>query len=425
VNRFFVASLQRRAGNLDYQVSVFHQYSNLHYTPDPAGDLVYLGVASDTLRSNTANGVQLDSSYKLNATHTVRFGGGYTRQTTESNNTVGLFPVDADGNQNSTDPLTIIDDSSKLGQIYSIYLQDEWHIDPRLTVNYGLRFDRVSAFVNEQQLSPRLNMAYKLTDDTSVHTGYARYFTPPPQELASQSSINLYANTTNAPEIAVQDNVKSERTHYFDVGIVTKATPNLTLSADAYYKKIRNLIDEGQFGAALILSPFNYDQGYAQGIELSSIYTNKQWTAYANFAYQKAQGKNIISSQSLFGADELAYIANHYIYLDHDQTYTVSAGMSYKFGASRLSGDAIFGTGLRRDGADGVPNGDHLPAYTVFNGTLIHSFGKTAVGKLDGRVGVLNIFDKSYELRDGTGVGVGAPQWGVRRTFFTALALSF
>jgi hypothetical protein len=38
---------------------------------------------------------------------------------------------------------------------------------------------------------------------------------------------------------------------------------------------------------------------------------------------------------------------------------------------------------------------------------------------------VLNIFDKSYELRDGTGVGVGAPQWGVRRTFFTALALSF
>jgi outer membrane receptor protein involved in Fe transport len=430
VNRFFIGALQRTAGNLDFQASIFHQYSNLHYTPDAVGDLVYLGVASDTLRSNSANGVQLDASYKLNPAHTLRFGGGYTAQTTESNNTVGVFPADSSGNQTSNLPFTIVDDSSKLGQIFSLYLQDEWHIDSKFTVNYGARFDHVNAFIDEQQISPRLNMAYALTEATSVHAGYSRTFTPPPQELASQKSVSLYADTTNQAAVTTDDNVRAERAHYFDVGIVNKVNANLTVSADTYYRSIRNLIDEGQFGQALILSPFNYDKGYAQGIELSSIYTDKHWTGYLNLTYQKAQGKDIVSGQALFGQNELAYIANHYIYLDHDQTYTMSGGASYVFGSNRISGDAIFGTGLRRTAenvnpADIIPNGDHLPAYAVVNATFIHSWNKTPFGDLQGRVGVLNVFDKSYELRDGTGVGVGAPQWGVRRTFFAALSLSF
>ena len=50
---------------------------------------------------------------------------------------------------------------------------------------------------------------------------------------------------------------------------------------------------------------------------------------------------------------------------------------------------------------------------------------KTAHGQLDGATGILNLFDKTYELRDGTGVGVGAPQWGIRRTFFGSVSLSF
>ena len=84
---------------------------------------------------------------------------------------------------------------------------------------------------------------------------------------------------------------------------------------------------------------------------------DKHWTDYLNLAYQKAQGKNIVSGQSLFAPDELAYIANHYIYLDHDQTYTVSGGQSYRFGDNRVSGDVIYGSGLRRTPDDGAPNG--------------------------------------------------------------------
>jgi hypothetical protein len=37
---------------------------------------------------------------------------------------------------------------------------------------------------------------------------------------------------------------------------------------------------------------------------------------------------------------------------------------------------------------------------------------------------VINVMDKRYEIRDGTGVGVGAPQFGPRRGLFFGLSKS-
>ncbi|MGJ7530521.1 TonB-dependent receptor [Variovorax sp. GB1P17] len=423
--RFVALSFQKTVGALDYQVSAFHQYSNLHYIPDGAGDLIYNGVASDTLRSNSSNGLQADASYKASDSHTLRFGGAYTRQTTRSINAVNVFPVDDSGAQVGNTPMLINDNSSKVGQLASLYVQDEWRIDPKLTFNYGLRYDSVDAFTKEHQWSPRLNLAYKLSDDTALHAGYARYFTPPPQELASQQSINLYAGTTNQPAVPTSDPVKAERTHYFDLGVDHKVNANLSLSADVYYKNITNLLDEGQFGQALILSPFNYDKGFARGLELSARYNDEHWSAYANFAYQKAMGKDIVSSQSLFGTDELAYIANHYVYLDHDQTYTLSGGASYRFGDNQVSGDLIFGSGLRRTPDGGAPNSAALPHYAVVNAAYSHTWKDASGGDIVGRIAVLNLFDKSYLLRDGTGVGVGAPQYGTRRSLYVSMTTHF
>jgi outer membrane receptor protein involved in Fe transport len=424
-NQFVAASLQKTIDKLDFQLSVFHQYSDLHYTPDAVGDLIYNGVASDTLRSNTANGVQLDASYKLTDAHTLRFGGMYTRQRTRSVNAVNVFTVDDDGNQTSSDPTLIHDNSSKTGQLASLYLQDEWRLDPKLTFNYGLRYDGVDAYTREHQFSPRLNLLYQATPATAIHAGFARYFTPPPQELASQSSINLYSGTSNQAEVATSDAVRAERTSYYDVGISQKVSGNLSLSADAYYKSIRNLLDEGQFGQALILSPFNYATGYARGLELSARYNDAHWLGYLNFAYQKAQGQNIVSGQSLFGAAELAYIANHYVYLDHDQTYTVSGGLSYKFGDNRVGTDMIFGSGLRNTPDGGAPNSSALPSYTVVNASYSHTWIEPEGKNVEARLSVLNVFDKSYLLRDGTGIGVGAPQYGLRRSLYASVTKRF
>ena len=426
VNRFVVVSLQKSLGDgLSYQASAFHQYSELHFTPDPVGDLVFNGVASDTLRSNSADGLQFDIADKLNSSHTLRSGLAYTHQRTQSNNTVGVFPTNADGSQRGTDPLSIVDNAGKSGQLYSLYLQDEWHITAPLTLNYGLRYDKVAAFTQENQWSPRLNLAYKLSPATALHAGFSRYFTPPPQELAAQSSIDKYANTSNQAQVAISDNARAERSDYYDIGVSQQLSSKLTLSADAYYKRIRNLLDEGQFGQALILSPFNYEKGYARGLELSAVYSEKNWGGYLNLSTQKAQAKHIVSGQSLFAPDELAYIAQHDIYLDHDQKYTVSGGAHYHFGDSQLSGDLLYGSGLRMTPEGGAPNSGSLPAHATVNFALTHNWKSSPAGNLEGRIALLNAFDKAYLLRDGSGVGVGAPQYGQRRTLYAGVSLSF
>jgi outer membrane receptor protein involved in Fe transport len=81
--------------------------------------------------------------------------------------------------------------------------------------------------------------------------------------------------------------------------------------------------------------------------------------------------------------------------------------------------DALFGSGLRTDGL--IPNGLHLPSYTQVNASVSHDFPHGITARLD----VTNLFDAAYEIRDGGGIGVGAPQWGPRRGVYAGLTKAF
>ncbi|NWM59897.1 TonB-dependent receptor, partial [Escherichia coli] len=103
-------------------------------------------------------------------------------------------------------------------------------------------------YTSEQQLSPRVNMVWKPLEGTTFHLGYARNFTPPPQELVAAPTLALFAGTTKGPAITTDDPVRAEREHYFDGGVQQVLAPGLKVGIDAYYKIKRNLLDEGQFG---------------------------------------------------------------------------------------------------------------------------------------------------------------------------------
>jgi outer membrane receptor protein involved in Fe transport len=66
-----------------------------------------------------------------------------------------------------------------------------------------------------------------------------------------------------------------------------------------------------------------------------------------------------------------------------------------------------------------------LPYYEQVNLGASHVFhlGDDG-GTLTTRFDVINVFDKRYEIRDGTGVGVGAPQFGPRRGLFFGISKS-
>ena len=137
---------------------------------------------------------------------------------------------------------------------------------------------------------------------------------------------------------------------------------------------------------------------------------------------------NITSAQFNFEQGELGYIANNWIFTDHNQTWTGSAGAAYVFNqdsdrATRVSADLLYGTGLRTSIV--TPNDTSLPAYATVNLSLTQKIPVSVSKGTQVRFDAINVGDHVYQLRDGTGVGVGAPQFGARRSFFVTLSQKF
>jgi outer membrane receptor protein involved in Fe transport len=438
LTHYGILSYLHSAGSLDYQISAFGRYSSLFFTPgNGAGDILYGGLAQTAYKRDLAYGLQAEGAWHAFTGHTIRFGVLYQADDTLSRTSSRVLatapgsvtnpnpnPLCTDAGQTcqtSAVPLTVVDNGSKHGYNYAFYLQDEWAIADNLTVNYGLRYDAFSAFDAENQLSPRVNAVWKPTDTTTIHAGYARYFTPPPFELVASSSIGLFNNTTAAPTSSTNDTPRAEHADYYDIGMEQKLFDNWTIGLDSFYKASKNVVDEGQFGAPIILTTFNYAQARQYGVEATLSYQYGHFNAYINSAFERAVGKNINSSQFQFDPTDLAYIANHYIPLDHQQLFQTSAGASYEFDeGTRVSTNLLYGTGLRRDGA--TPNGDSVPGYVTVNFGIAQDFSLLGWEHLTARFDIINAFDEVYEIRDGTGVGVGAPQFGARRGLFFGLS---
>ncbi|RAO74792.1 TonB-dependent receptor [Dyella jiangningensis] len=423
--RFGVLSLQGKWGKTDYQVSLGQRYSTVNFLPDEVGDLMFNGVASTINRSNRASTLQADFATPLGDAHTLRYGiyGEFERGNISNNSLV--FPANPDGSQASTTPIGIYDATKLLARTWSAYLQDEWSIGDKWTVNYGVRGDRYELFRTESQLSPRLGVVYQATDSTTIHAGYSRYFTPPATEVIDDSNIARFNGTTNELPSGGNNLPLSERSDYFDLGVQQHFGSTLTVGLDAYYRKVKRLQDEGQFGAALIYSNFNYAQGRIRGAEFTLNYDNGPVSAYFNFAFSRAMGKQVMTGQYNFGEDELAYINDNWIHLDHDQKLSSSGGITYSFtDTTRVGADYLFGSGLRKE-APGVPNGASLPYYFQLNLNVAHDFNVGSFGKVKTQLALINAFDRTYELRDGTGVGVGAPQFGPRRGVYLTLQKDF
>jgi outer membrane receptor protein involved in Fe transport len=434
VTQFAALSWQHSAGSLNIQTSAVARYSSLSFVPDAIGDVIFTGIAQNAYKQNVAYALQSDASYEINDSHTARMGVFLQSDHSISDTTSAVLAI-AQGGTASPTTESIVDNGSGTEWLYSAYLQDEWKALPDFTVNYGVRLDKFTAYTSASQVSPRLNTVWKVLPDTTVHAGYSRYISPPPFELVSSKDIGLFQGTTNAPLSPQASSPLPERANYYDVGLQQKFTRSLTVGLDVYYKQSVNLIDEGQFGAPIILTPFNYRFGKQEGVELTTNYTAKDFTAYLNLSTQSARGKDIDSSQFNFVATDLEYIAANDIHLDHEQEFTGSGGVAYTWNDTRVSADVLEGSGLRADltlpagmetpyGSNSVPNGAHLPYYTQVNGGMSHLFKIPGAGTLTARFDIINLFDKGYEIRNGTGVGVGAPQYGPRRGFFFGLSKS-
>ena len=174
-------------------------------------------------------------------------------------------------------------------------------------------------------------------------------------------------------------------------------------------------------------------------MDFTASYEKGGFAWYLNLAYSMAQGEGASSAQFLWGDDTVRDYVNHnWIWLDHDQRVTGSAGVAYTWNengkwTTKVFSDAIYGSGLRQDGPGLIPGAQaggcsqrlQRRTYYSLNMGVAERMRLADKQYLVGRFEVVNITDNVYPLRTGTGVGVDAAQYGERRGLFGSLSYLF
>ena len=195
------------------------------------------------------------------------------------------------------------------------FLQDEWQIHPKLAVNAGARFlfqNYRRQDMQQYELSPRLALAYRPTDN-----------------FVLRSAWGFYRQPTDLMAIPVEDGaddigLAEQAIHYVIGG--DYALPNrFLIRAEAYYKELSNLIghipDYGR--QTRIIAPAA--SGSAKGFDLflNGVISDRLSGSlgYA-FSVAKAQEDPTTVFPAVFGTE---------FFREFDQRHTVALNGNYRF----------------------------------------------------------------------------------------------
>jgi outer membrane cobalamin receptor len=381
------------------QVSPYWKQSHVTFTNDFANDLaastVFAGTPQGTADSfsedRTSNNLGFQANYTLRAdsNNLVKIGGQFLW--TQSSGPISITDVD---NSSGTPVTTATGDSATdNGYQEGLFVQDDLTIVKGLILNAGLRFDATQfvfpdATATDYLLEPRVGLTVLVGDNTKFHAFYGKLFMPAPPEDLRDTFNNLGQGQLTPYDI------KAEKDDYFEVG-VGQQIGNELVSVNAYYKDATNMLDETQLLNTAIAQPYNFEKGYAYGVEVSvNGKIDDQWSDFANYSFEIAKGEGINGGIFAFPSGT-TYGPTDYQYLDHCQIHTASGGFTYNPGDLWFTAQGLFGGGL----STGDNNALRLPSHFTLDGTLGYAFKKDSwFNGLKVSMDVLNVFDNTYPI---------------------------
>jgi outer membrane receptor protein involved in Fe transport len=423
------------------QTAAYYKYSNIRVNNDPTNDLLMatyvpssLGTASSASlfedRHVNNAGIKGDFTDRMNDRNL--FKAGYQLQDsiasgpldvgTATNNGTPTGTNAAIPNYSGTFPTytpifsSTADNSTANGLTESVYAQDDFTINKKLTLNVGLRFDAVQYYfkhtasgdVNstDDQLQPRIGLNYLVAENTKLHAFYGRLFQPAPLEDLRDTFVGL--NLGNP--LAFFD-IKPEKDNYYEVGIAQQIGTHV-INLNTYYKSATDMLDDTGLLNTSIAAAYNYQTGYAYGVELSEQgQISSKWSDYFNYSYEIAKGQG--ASGGLFALPPGTPIPQGNVFLDHVQVHTANAGLSYSQDRIRWTTQGLFGSGLRT----GPNNSVSMPSHFSMDTTIGYDFhGDSWLSKTKVSLDVLNILNNVYPLTYAN--GYNGPHYAAGREFF-------
>jgi len=409
-----------------FSLAGFFQHSRATFTTDPLNFLAYTQdpdepfSASDQDRWAYSGGIRFDYSHRLNSDHLVKTGFQIQRTQAVNKNRLSVFLRDGAG-----DPIGGVisrnADNRTIGWHEEFWIQDQWTPWAQWTFNLGVRFDQIQALTNDRQVSPRIGATYAMTSNHVFHAFYGRLFTPPSLEAVPFLQLDT-VGTTAEPENLTNRTVKPERAHYFEVGSAHALGDSVSIELTGYYKLNKNLSDAGQFGTTPLLNDFSFKRGWQRGIDLvvkAKIFENLY--GRGNVAWGQCRGKELQSGYFLLEQNEIDDInSSSGVFCDHMQLVTSSAVLTYHpFEHTTVTGQMLFGSGLRTAKPGEKTNSSHSPSHTTYNFSIDQVISLWDHYKVVFGFDVINVLDQQVFLNSGEGsIGLGVSHANLPRSYF-------
>jgi hypothetical protein len=319
------------------------------YTIGKTGETVYFYVDGDDSRYADNKTVtyrgKVDATYQLDNYHQFKGGFELISHNIDVYEEQEPWPSGAQ----------FKDDYTKSPFEFAAYLQDKIEYD-YLIVNVGLRLDYIDAkstmwpdiskfgefdednnFIPSEevpvdpqfQVSPRIGLAYPITDQAVLHFAYGHFFQNP-------NYNSLYYNnakdlSTSLPLIG-NPGVKAQKTISFEAGIKYQIAENWALDVTAWYKDITDLLSTLQMSylSQDYVVFYNSDYASVQGIDVT---LKKRYSSYfsgsIDYSYMVAKGNNSQPLGGYFSAFTQEEIPHREYFLDFDQRHTIAVNLSF------------------------------------------------------------------------------------------------
>ncbi|MFC1484503.1 TonB-dependent receptor plug domain-containing protein, partial [Candidatus Neomarinimicrobiota bacterium] len=190
-------------------------------------------------------------------------------------------------------------------------------------------FTDPKAVSSSSQLSPRIGVAYPITDRDVIHFTYGHYFQRPDGYYLYRN-LSIQSLTKTGNYIGYPD-LKPEKTVSYELGYEHLFTRDIKGVITGYYKDVTNLMNWRKFVGRSIhnieLNVYtNADYGNIKGLEFTLLKRlGNIWGGSVNYTYSVAKGRSS-SSGSGSGAFTSARRLN---LLSFDQTHTINASLTF------------------------------------------------------------------------------------------------
>jgi outer membrane receptor protein involved in Fe transport len=274
----------------------------------------------------------------------------------------------------------------------SLYLQDHFSPFRNLTVDLGLRYDHFDLVDANQQVSPRVGLAYHIGATESVlHAAYNRFFSPPPIEYSLLASY--IGNHAINPAQRV-GNVRPYTQNYYEVGWAQEVFPRVSMELNAYLHTGHNSFENHEISISRLFVPINFHAARSRGLEfVVKMRQLERLGISGRFQYALAKTYFYGPITGGFAGDE-PLTAGEHIIPAFDQTHTGTAQIFYNHRWRNF----FAGSALRYGSGTKVENGPRLPQhFTTDLATGLTLWGAEP-RRLDLEFDVTNVSNSVYQI---------------------------